>query len=802
MRSNSDPIGIALRVFTETDVAEHSHQDIELLFVMEGRLTLIEEGERHDMTMGDVVIINSNRRHAIKRNEGTLACILSFQYRLFSEYSNHVLFWCNSMQDSDDSYAELREIIQALLLEYVNQIPRQVFQKYSLYYQLLQFIISHYLVHKDVVQGVSREEQKAARIAEIVSFIENNFDRDLSLQELAEYLHLSPTYLSKYFKKSFQMNFLEYLNTQRLRYATENLLYTDKPITRIAMDNGFTSMTAFNKIFRKANKTTPSVYRQKMRGRVEKTPAGNRVQSSEAEIIKRLRQHLRVEKRTEAPKGNSESRLVGDIYSSESYTQTWNKMVNLGAAKLLLQSGIRNSLEIAKNELGIQYIRIWDLFSPEMSIINHAKPDQNNFNKLNVIIDYILKCGMHPFIELGEKPERIPISLQEAVKTAQNTTEFLNYDEFIKTLDRMMAHLVSHYGTSEVESWIFELWDDHRVEVYKDKQPYRKLYRDVLSILKNYAPKIKLGGAGNHMGWHKDDTDISIRRWIDEGIYPDFISYDYYPYAAVEILSEKASKLKTDEDDFTHSLKELHKCMLEYGFPPRELYITDWNSTISQRNPLNDSCWKGCYILKNYLDTLGQADIIAYSQLSDITGDFSDIRGILGGMAGLISRDGIRKPAFFAFQFLCRLHERILGKNESAIITWDGNDHFSIVMHNYKARNYLYYFKRMDELSINELYQYFDNMDSKRVDVELKNIQNGKYVLRKSKLNQRKGSVLDEWMQMNCFENLKGEDVDYLRDVCKPHITISIIEVTDGTLFLPNDLLPLEMSLLEITRQN
>lgn len=443
-------------------------------------------------------------------------------------------------------------------------------------------------------------------------------------------------------------------------------------------------------------------------------------------------------------------------------------------------------------------MRFWSVFDAEMYTARSSGAEPINFGKLDSIIDFLLEQRLTPFIELGEKPERIQASPMHAVLEPRNTTLFTRYPEFLQALDQMFAHLVQRYGISEVEKWVVELWDDHRVEVYQDKQTYARLFKDVRGIVKAHVPGIRLGGAGNHLGWHKSDTTDGIRRWIDEGIYPDFISYDYYPYAAIGEMSEKFSKRKTNPDDFRETLDELRRSLLEYGFPGRKLFITDWNSTVSQRNVLNDSCWKACWLLKNAIDTLGQADMIAYSQISDITGDYYDAPLLLSGMAGLLTKEGIRKPAYYAMRFLAKMLPQMVSRGEHYLITRDESGRYAIALHNFKPLNYLWYMKEENAIPLAEQYRYFDDLSGAQLDVVLRNMESGRYVLRKSTLNRKHGSVADEWAQMNCFEQLRREDIDYLRGICAPHVTLHSYRVKDGTLTIPVSMQPLEISLIEV----
>ena len=84
----------------------------------------------------------------------------------------------------------------------------------------------------------------------------------ITLEGLAAYLGFSPSYCSKYIKRKCGMNFLEYLNIQRVERARELLRATDIPVTEIAWQTGFSSLQSFNRVFRSYVSMSPSEYKK------------------------------------------------------------------------------------------------------------------------------------------------------------------------------------------------------------------------------------------------------------------------------------------------------------------------------------------------------------------------------------------------------------------------------------------------------------------------------------------------------------------------------------------------------------
>ncbi len=99
-------------------------------------------------------------------------------------------------------------------------------------------------------------------IADTLTYIAQNYRLPLSLEEVAGQINLSPTYLSKKFRKVTGVTFKEYVNYIRIKQAVQALLTTDDSITKIAVDCGFNSSNYFKDIFRKINGVSPRAFRK------------------------------------------------------------------------------------------------------------------------------------------------------------------------------------------------------------------------------------------------------------------------------------------------------------------------------------------------------------------------------------------------------------------------------------------------------------------------------------------------------------------------------------------------------------
>ena len=99
-------------------------------------------------------------------------------------------------------------------------------------------------------------------IAEVVQFVQKNYQKDISLQQAAELVQISTNYLSSLFKKELQLGFVEYVNQVRIEKAKDMLLNTYQRTYEIAQNVGFADESYFSRTFKKLTGLRPNEFRK------------------------------------------------------------------------------------------------------------------------------------------------------------------------------------------------------------------------------------------------------------------------------------------------------------------------------------------------------------------------------------------------------------------------------------------------------------------------------------------------------------------------------------------------------------
>ena len=97
-----------------------------------------------------------------------------------------------------------------------------------------------------------------------INYIRDNYNKNISLSEVAQHIYISPAYLSKIFSSEMQETFTQYLLSYRISRAKELLRSTHDKIYEVALQVGYNDTAHFSKLFKQFTGQTPNQYRNRM----------------------------------------------------------------------------------------------------------------------------------------------------------------------------------------------------------------------------------------------------------------------------------------------------------------------------------------------------------------------------------------------------------------------------------------------------------------------------------------------------------------------------------------------------------
>lgn len=253
---------------------EHVHNFCEIFYLKTGSCVYNLNNKLYHLSAGEMFVVKAGDTHSTYY-EGQTNCERTVIYCdldalppfLFKSYPDLKEKFSQSgkIVMIKNGKSKVERLLTAMLQE--NKFPDEYTFDF-LHLQTLQLFLT---IHREGVfvykqSSDSLEKTSTSDIDSATKYIASNYALDISLEDVAREISLSPTYLSKKFKKVTGLTFKEYVSYLRLKNACQMLITTDDSITAIAARCGFNSSNYFKDCFRKATGISPKAYRTQMQG--------------------------------------------------------------------------------------------------------------------------------------------------------------------------------------------------------------------------------------------------------------------------------------------------------------------------------------------------------------------------------------------------------------------------------------------------------------------------------------------------------------------------------------------------------
>ncbi|MDV4149841.1 helix-turn-helix domain-containing protein [Clostridium sp. AL.422] len=380
----------------------HWHNSIEILYVLRGSINVNVDADSFEVLEREMEIINVDEAHRIYSDEDNRVLIFNIDPYFFEKYYkdiNNIFFYTSSTDDGaqdGEEYDLLRNFLAKLLCEAVQKLDDYDKEIESILIDLLYHLINnfHYLTYEK--EELKEKTEQLARYHRISKYIFNNYDSNITLQEIAKKEFLSPHYLSHEIKYATGNSFTDLVNQTRVEESVKLLLDSDLSISDISDEVGFSHVRYLNKNFKNYYGCTPLQYRKK-----------NKLTEEEFEQIKKV-EILKIEDALEYlsselddyERFNYENKLwkihVNMDESQGELNKDFREIINLDDAFDLLLEDNKDILEEIQDELHFKYVRFENMFNNDMGVF--PKADFYNWNKAKSVIEFLDYIDLKPLI--------------------------------------------------------------------------------------------------------------------------------------------------------------------------------------------------------------------------------------------------------------------------------------------------------------------------------------------------------------------------------------------------------------------
>ncbi len=771
--------------------AEMNGVNLLLYYVVFGKMTFTGHSI-FSLKAEDFVVVGGNEAHRCQTAPDTLAiCIEFYQSALIEITRNPFLkIRCQSEDAKAEDAHELRYQIKRLMHAYTYPNEQNRIRLLRQLYAILLTLVSRFsLSTNEDEESVDADTQD--RNQAILEYIQSGFSGPISLQDLSDRLHLSMSYLSKYIKNLLGVGFVEYVNDLRLFHAIQDLDNTDRSMTRIALDNGFSSLNSFNRVFNAKYGISPTAYKRIQAGKADDSKKESRDRHQVQQLIRYFHEHPVQEQKE--PFLLQQASLSAKQHSP--LRHTWRRYYSLGNSADLLDSRVKDHLLILKKELEINHVAIWSLFAKEMLVDIHA--NHYNFSRVDSVLDFLVDNSINPVIDFSMHPKELYSGGEDPIYYQRDDLEFKNISQYERLLSAFLKHCINRYGAHRMKNWIFEQGADIRLPIDGSELSFLSFFRAAHQAVKRFLPDNPVGGGAVFVYDDGQMLDEILKKWRTFPYKPDFLTVWLTPYDLLEDGQYRRMRFSRDEAYVSKKLALIKAVMEKYGFQKVPLYVSRWNLSLSCRSMINDSCYKGAYMVKTIIDCMDDTDALVYYGGTDLQYDYFDSFETLIGGYGLLSKDGIKKPSFYALKFMNQLGPHLLLRGEHFIATTDLRDNYYIVCHNTGKLNMEYFYRYEHEAD----YRQLPAEQALGLEINIYSARPGTYKLSRLFINQEIGGLLEEWMRLGSPDVLSREEINYLTGTCVPRQDSQRLETHEGILSIRTSLNQNEIQLLKVMLQ-
>lgn len=260
----------------EVELPYHFHEWYEIVYVYRGEGKIFINQTIYNMKKGDIFLIPGNTlHHSIPNRDNPVTSTAIFFnpilisnrisgdgfdfLHVFDKASRFNLFKSKLNSQQQDMIVDMIEMmITELNSEKLGYKSGVLVELQRLLLYLARMTNDEEAFHKNF-----NEFSGPSWLQEVLTHIEENYTRDISLQSLSALGNVSTAHLSRVFKQVTGLNIVKYIIQKRIIKAKELLLNTEDKISSVALQCGFDSLPHFYRTFKEAVGATPTDFRNK-----------------------------------------------------------------------------------------------------------------------------------------------------------------------------------------------------------------------------------------------------------------------------------------------------------------------------------------------------------------------------------------------------------------------------------------------------------------------------------------------------------------------------------------------------------
>ena len=256
---------------TQTDSFEaHWHAALEIIMPVENYYDVRTGDTTYHVQPGEIIVIPPGELHELLAPDSGSRFIFMFDISMIARLKSFVgiqSILSQPLYVTKDTYPQIYEDVYRLLIQMRNEyFNKNEYAELTIFALSLHFFTKFGYNHinaSNLFPNVRLYKQKEyiQKFNNLMEYIDDHYMEDLNLEEIAESTGFSKYHFSRLFKQYTGFTFCDYLCHRRIKVAEELLARPDLSITEVALQSGFTSLSAFIRMFKQIKDCTPTEFR-------------------------------------------------------------------------------------------------------------------------------------------------------------------------------------------------------------------------------------------------------------------------------------------------------------------------------------------------------------------------------------------------------------------------------------------------------------------------------------------------------------------------------------------------------------
>lgn len=270
---SSDHSSVFLWINCEkADFPLHWHSTVEIIMPIINPYTVKLNQAEYSLKEQDIMIIPPGELHELKAPPSGIRLILLFNMADFSRFrafSPLFSLLSRSFLITEDTmpeiYLEEQELLTKIAEEYADggQLGEPMIMSYLIRFFVLLIRANQNCLQNDLPSSqMSKRREYAEKFNLVFDYIEHHYTEEISLESAASIIGFSKFHFSRLFHQYTDTSFYDYLCIRRLKASEVLLLNPTLSITDVALQSGFSSISTFNRVFKKFKSCTPTEFKE------------------------------------------------------------------------------------------------------------------------------------------------------------------------------------------------------------------------------------------------------------------------------------------------------------------------------------------------------------------------------------------------------------------------------------------------------------------------------------------------------------------------------------------------------------